>query len=97
VQALRKTYPVWSATATKAIGYEEACAILDGKLTREAAREQIIIRTRQLAKRQETWFRHQARAHWLAITEHETPETVAQRVLDLWRTHGPTRIRIPGE
>jgi len=95
VRALRETYPVWSITATKAIGYEEACAILDGKLSHEAAREQIIIRTRQLAKRQETWFRHQAKAHWLSITEKETPETIAQRVLDLWRKYGPTRIRIP--
>jgi len=97
VQALRKTYSVWSITATKAIGYEEAGAILDNKLSHEAAREQIIIRTRQLAKRQETWFRHQVKAHWLSITEKETPETIAQRVLDLWRTYGPTRIRIPGE
>jgi len=96
VRTLRKTYPVWSTTAAKAIGYEEACALLDGKLSREVAREQIIIRTRQLAKRQETWFRHQAKAHWLNITESETPETIAQRVLDLWRTYGPTRIRIPG-
>jgi tRNA dimethylallyltransferase len=97
VQALRKIYPVWSMTATKAIGYEEACAILDGKLSHDVAREQIIIRTRQLAKRQETWFRHQAKAHWLSITENETPETIAQRVLDLWRKYGSTRIRIPGE
>ncbi len=97
VQALRKTYPVWSMTAQKAIGYAEACAILDNKLSHEVAREQIIIRTRQLAKRQETWFRHQVKAHWLSITEKETPETIAQRVLDLWRTYGPTRIRIPGE
>jgi tRNA dimethylallyltransferase len=95
VRALREAYPAWSITATKAIGYEEACAILDGKLSHEAAREQIIIRTRQLAKRQETWFRHQAKAHWLSITEKETPETIAQRVLDLWRKYGPTRIRIP--
>jgi tRNA dimethylallyltransferase len=97
VRVLRETYPVWSTTASKAIGYEEACAILDGKCTREVAREKIIIRTRQLAKRQETWFRHQAKAHWLSITEHETPEMIAQRVLDLWRTYGPTSIRIPGE
>lgn len=97
VRALRTAYPVWSATASKAIGYEETLALLDGKLSREEAREKIIIRTRQLAKRQETWFRHQANAHWLKITETETAELVAQRVLDLWRHYGPTRIRIPGE
>lgn len=97
VRALRSAYPSWSPTAAKAIGYEEACALLDRKLSHEEARERIIIRTRQLAKRQETWFRHQAVAHWLMITEQDAPQTVAQRVLDLWRTHGPTRIHIPGQ
>jgi tRNA dimethylallyltransferase len=96
VRALREAYPAWSSTASKAIGYEEALALLDGNISCTAAREQIIIRTRQLAKRQETWFRHQANAHWLQITENEHPEQIAQRVLDLWRTYGPTRIRIPG-
>jgi tRNA dimethylallyltransferase len=95
VQALRAAYPSWSSTAAKAIGYEEACALLDNTLSHEEARARIIIRTRQLAKRQETWFRHQAAAHWLMINEHDAPQTVAQRVLDLWRSHGPTRIHIP--
>jgi tRNA dimethylallyltransferase len=96
VRALRKAYPVWSATAAKAIGYEEVCALLDNTLTQEAARERMIIRTRQLAKRQETWFRHQAQAHWLMLTEHDTPQAIAERVDELWRHHGPTTVHIPG-
>jgi len=95
VRALREAYPVWSATAAKAIGYEEAGAMFDGTLTREQAIERIAIRTRQLAKRQETWFRHQAHAVWLDISEHEPTEDVARRVLQLWRQHGPTAIRQP--
>jgi len=95
VRALREAYPVWSVTAAKAIGYEEAGAMLDGTLTREQAIERIAIRTRQLAKRQETWFRHQAHAVWLDISEHEPTEDVARRVLQLWRQHGPTAIRQP--
>lgn len=94
-RALREAYPAFSATAAKAIGYEEAFALLDGKLTREQAAERIVIRTRQLAKRQETWFRHQAHAIWLNITEHEPTEDVARRVSQLWRQHGPTAIRRP--
>ncbi|MEI6645706.1 MAG: tRNA (adenosine(37)-N6)-dimethylallyltransferase MiaA [bacterium] len=95
VRALRNVYPTWSATAAKAIGYEEVCALLDNTLTQEAAREKMIIRTRQLAKRQETWFRHQTQAQWLTITEHDTPFAIAERVLYLWRHHGPTTIQIP--
>lgn len=96
VRALRITYPTWSSTAAKAIGYEEVCALLDNRLTQEAAREKMIIRTRQLAKRQETWFRHQTQAQWLLLTEHDTPAAIAERVNNLWRHHGPTTIQIPG-
>ena len=95
VRALREAYPVWSTTAAKAIGYEETCTMLDGTLTREQAAARMVIRTRQLAKRQETWFRHQARAVWLDIPEHEPTEDTARRVLQLWRQHGPTPIRQP--
>ena len=50
-QRLKALYPVWSRTASLAIGYR------DGD-----DREKIRIRTCQLAKRQDTWFRHQASA-----------------------------------
>ena len=95
VQALRQTYPVWSRTALQAIGYAEACALLDGTLTAHQAAERIVIRTRQLAKRQETWFRHQTQTVWLDIDENDPPDRVAQRVLDLWRQHGPTPLLSP--
>jgi tRNA dimethylallyltransferase len=95
VRNLRKNYPTWSVTATKAIGYEEVSALLDNTLTQEAAREKMIIRTRQLAKRQETWLRHQTQAQWLTVTEDDTPHAIAERVFNLWRHHGPTTIHIP--
>lgn len=96
VRALRLDYPSWSSTAAKAIGYEEVSALLDNTLTQEQAREKIIIRTRQLAKRQETWFRHQTRAQWLLLSETDTPQAIAERVGNRWRDHGPTTIRVPG-
>jgi tRNA dimethylallyltransferase len=95
VRALRHAYPVWSATALQAIGYAEVCALLDGTLSKEAASEKIVIRTRQLAKRQETWFRHQTQTVWLDIDETDPPERVAQRVLDAWRQHGPSTVHLP--
>jgi tRNA dimethylallyltransferase len=89
VHALRRDFPVWSDTARQAIGYAETCALLDGALTQREAAERIATRTRQLAKRQETWFRHQTRAAWIDIDDTDPPDRVAQRVLDTWRQHGP--------
>ncbi len=55
--------------AGKAIGLAELLAARDGQLTREAARERAITRTRQYAKRQETWFRNQFGADWTRLAE----------------------------
>jgi tRNA dimethylallyltransferase len=40
-------------------GYREAAAVLTGKLTLEEGMERVVVATRQYARRQETWFRHQ--------------------------------------
>ncbi len=48
-----------NAPAMRAIGYGELLDVLEHKLTLEQARQQIVIRTRQYAKRQVTWLRHQ--------------------------------------
>ncbi len=46
--------PAWNAT-----GYDAVRRLVAGTITRAAAREEILIATRQYAKRQRTWFRHQ--------------------------------------
>ncbi len=48
--------------ALRAIGYDEALAVLDGRCDRAAAEARTSARTRTLAKRQRTWFRHQLAA-----------------------------------
>jgi tRNA dimethylallyltransferase len=48
--------------ALRAVGYDEALDVLAGRLDRAAAEARTNARTRQLAKRQRTWFRHQLRA-----------------------------------
>jgi tRNA dimethylallyltransferase len=45
--------------ALRAIGYDEALALVSGKLNRAEAEARVNLRTAQLAKRQRTWFRHQ--------------------------------------
>jgi tRNA dimethylallyltransferase len=46
----------------RAIGYDEALELIEGRLDRAAAEARTDQRTRQLAKRQRTWFRHQVDA-----------------------------------
>jgi tRNA dimethylallyltransferase len=48
------------------IGYREALACIDGKLSYDEASQQTAARTRQYARRQRTWFRHQLSVEWLA-------------------------------
>lgn len=62
-----------------AIGYDEAMDVLEGTMTPEAARESMERRTRQLAKRQRTWFRHQHRAATVSGTTDEA-ERIAARI-----------------
>lgn len=94
VEELRRIYPVWSETAEKAIGYAEVTAFLAGDIARSEMIERTIIRTRQLAKRQDTWFAHQADCIRIEADENESVESLAQRVLKTWEECGETRIRI---
>ena len=59
----------WGAEAvgkSAAIGYPELSAVLKGTRTLEQASQDILIQTRQYARRQRTWFRAQADIHWSA-------------------------------
>ena len=62
VQRLMQTVPP-DAPAWNATGYGAVRRMVRGELTRTAAREAILIHTRQYAKRQRTWFRHQLPAN----------------------------------
>ena len=47
------------------IGYDEALGVIEGTLAKGEAVARMALRTRQLAKRQRTWFRHQMVAETL--------------------------------
>lgn len=49
----------------RAVGYRQIRQYLSGELSRDAAIERGIVATRQYAKRQFTWLRREAGAHWL--------------------------------
>jgi tRNA dimethylallyltransferase len=72
------------APGLEAIGYGDFALALEGSLTREAAIDRFVLRTRQYARRQLSWFRNR----YLGVTEiaippDEPPETTALRCLDL--------------
>ncbi|MDF7825079.1 tRNA (adenosine(37)-N6)-dimethylallyltransferase MiaA [Pontiellaceae bacterium B12227] len=81
-----------SQTAMQAIGYAEAFAAIKGEMTLEQAKEKTIIRTRQLAKRQMTWFRNQLNVEWIDTAKFQTLENLAEAVSNAWKTIGPTPI-----
>jgi tRNA dimethylallyltransferase len=55
--------------AMKAIGVRELYAALNGEIPMADAIERAKIATRQYAKRQSTWFRHQLGAHWQRLRQ----------------------------
>lgn len=85
VRALVDLYPQWSRTALQAIGYAEALDCLQGRCTLVEAKERTIIRTRQLAKRQETYLRGQFDTQWIDVTLSDTVETIAHRLETIWK------------
>jgi len=74
-----------SVTAQKAIGYAEAFAVLRGEMTETQAKERTVIRTRQLAKRQMTWFRTQLNVEWINTADFPTRGTLAGKVSTIWK------------
>lgn len=58
VKRLREKYPVLSKEASQAIGYSQIAQFLQGLINIEKMEDAINLATRQLAKKQETWFRH---------------------------------------
>jgi tRNA dimethylallyltransferase len=53
-----------TARPLQAIGYRDALAVVKGKSTPEQAGQAIVTATMRFAKRQMTWFRHQADVTW---------------------------------
>ncbi len=52
-------------TASRALGYQQALAELDGVLTGGQARDETTRATRRFVRRQRSWFRRDPRIHWL--------------------------------
>ena len=84
VRALLGRHGGFSPTAAEAAGYSLLADVVRGQATQDDAIEQIKIKTRQLAKRQMTWFRRFEDVHWLPG---DVPlEQNVSAVLSAWRS-----------
>jgi tRNA dimethylallyltransferase len=74
------------AAGLDGIGIREAVQYLHGKRTRESVAEAIAVSTRQYAKRQETWFRHQLRGDIMTLDATRPVETIAAEIAAAWNS-----------
>jgi tRNA dimethylallyltransferase len=65
-------------TAMQGIGYKELSAWMRGEIGREEAIELWKRRTRNYAKRQETWFRREKDVHWIDVSDQTSDSVLAQ-------------------
>jgi tRNA dimethylallyltransferase len=77
VDALMRAIPP-DAPAWNACGYGTIRACLEGHMTQARALEQVVIETRQYAKRQRTWCRHQLRAGPVTLLNPDAPDALAR-------------------
>lgn len=66
-------------TASRALGYQQVLAALDGDLDFEAAADATKRATRRFVRRQRSWFRRDNRIHWFTGSDQD----VAERMLSV--------------
>ena len=79
-QMLLDRYGELGRTAAQAVGYREVIDFLRQGLDLQATIEQVQARTRQFARRQETWFRSLAECEFVAVDEELGPVEIARRI-----------------
>ena len=72
------------APGLDAVGVREAVQYLHGLRDRESVAEAVSASTRQYAKRQETWFRHQLAGEVLVLDATVSPAAVADQIIHAW-------------
>ncbi len=73
-------------TASRAIGYSQAIAVVDGELSEDDARRDTAQATRRYARRQEAWFRPDPRIVWL---EADAPDLLDRALAAVRAVHAP--------
>ena len=73
VRRLRAEGLALTPTASRALGYQQVLAFLDGDCDEARARQDTIDATRRFARRQQRWFRRDRRITWIA---YDAPDAV---------------------
>jgi tRNA dimethylallyltransferase len=89
IRALREQGLDRGLTARRAIGYAQGLAVLDGTLDCERAIEDTVVGTRRLVRKQDTWFRRDARVHWLDVGPEASGAAVSGAEAVGVGAHGP--------
>ena len=107
VRGLLATYGTLSRTAVQAVGYREVIEYLSGQGTGDRGQgtgdrkhqpallaeciERVEARTRQFARRQETWFRALSECTFVPMQSDVGPSRVAKMIVDLGAARIPHR------
>jgi tRNA dimethylallyltransferase len=73
-----------NAPGLDGIGIREAVEYLHGQRARDTVAEAITIGTRQYAKRQQTWFRHQLCGNVTTLDATRSPDKLAAEIAGMW-------------
>ena len=76
-------------TASRALGYQQVLAFLDGAITEEQALEQTVTGTRRFARRQDSWFRKDPRITWVGWDD---PDRVAKALAAVAAARGAAEV-----
>ena len=74
MEEARRVYPLKHLNALNTVGYKELFKVLDGEWELPMAVERIKKNTRVYAKKQMTWYKHDADIHWLDADKMDTQE-----------------------
>ncbi len=77
-----------TAAGLDGIGVREAVEYLHGERARDTVAAAITVSTRQYAKRQQTWFRHQLTGAVLTLDATRPPERLAAEIAEAWTKGG---------
>ncbi len=89
VAGLLKTHGTLSRTAASGVGYREAIEHLQHNTPLETTIQSVLFHTRQLARRQETWFRSLPTLCSVAVSDEEMLDQACGRILQMIASYSP--------
>ena len=69
----------------QAVGYKEALKYLNGDISIDICRQEIIKNTKRLAKKQITWFKADPRINWIRTDNYDNISDLIMHVLNIFR------------